>query len=152
MIEGDLGQNPAFTLSDDVLQTIHIIIHCAATVRFNEPIKKATFINVRGTKQILDYARKMENLQSFVYVSTAFSFSPNPVIEEKVYEVPMDPKSLIAKMEEVTDEEWLKDFEKRSVFQSFASHVRLKIFFWFPELFQIGQILIPLQKPLLRRF
>lgn len=113
IIEGDLEQKDAFTIDDATLQTIDLVIHCAATVRFNEPIKRATFINVRGTKQVLDMARRIKKLKSFVYVSTAFSFCPHEVIDEVIYDVPMDPTSLIEKMEEVTDEVWLKEFEKR---------------------------------------
>lgn len=56
-------------------------------------------------------ARRVKNLKSFVYVSTAFSFCPHEVIDEVVYDVPMDANSLIAKMEEVDDEVWLKEFE-----------------------------------------
>lgn len=108
-----MENQPAFTIDENILQNINIIIHCAATVRFNEPLKRATFINVRGTKQLLDCARKIKNLLCFIYVSTAFSFCPNPVIEEKIYNVPIDAKSLIDKMENVSDEDWLKDFEKR---------------------------------------
>lgn len=37
---------------------VNIIFHVAATVRFDEPIKVATLINVRGTREALQLAKQ----------------------------------------------------------------------------------------------
>lgn len=113
IIEGDLEQQQAFSLADDNLQTIHVVIHCAATVRFNESLKKATCINVRGTRQVLELARKMSRLEAFVYVSTAFSFCPHEEIGEEIYGVPIQPEELVSYVESDVEEGVFKDFEKR---------------------------------------
>lgn len=42
---------------------VGIVFHCAATVRFDEPLKTAVLLNTRGTKLLLDLARHMEALQ-----------------------------------------------------------------------------------------
>lgn len=39
-----------------------IIFHCAATVRFDETLKKAVLLNVRGTKLMLDLAKECKKL------------------------------------------------------------------------------------------
>lgn len=44
-------------------QSVEIVIHSAATVRFTEPIKFALAINVRGTKEIVKLSKEMMKLQ-----------------------------------------------------------------------------------------
>lgn len=39
-----------------------IIFHCAATVRFDESLKKAVLLNVRGTKLMLELAKECQKL------------------------------------------------------------------------------------------
>ena len=73
-----------------IKQRVEIIIHGAATVRFDEDIKKAIRINIRGTKNMLDLGAECEILQSFVHISTAYSQCPRSEIKEVFYEPPMD--------------------------------------------------------------
>lgn len=40
-----------------ITSEVEIIFHCAATVRFDEPLKKAALLNVRGTKLMLELAK-----------------------------------------------------------------------------------------------
>lgn len=40
-----------------------MIFHCAATVRFDETLKKAVLLNVRGTKLVLEIAKECKNLK-----------------------------------------------------------------------------------------
>lgn len=51
---------------------VEILFHAAADVRFDESLKEATEINVRGTREIMLLAQQMHELKVFVYVSTAF--------------------------------------------------------------------------------
>jgi fatty acyl-CoA reductase len=44
-------------------QEVNVVFHIAATVRFDEKLKTAVHINVRGTKQLLELARLMPNLK-----------------------------------------------------------------------------------------
>lgn len=65
MIEGDTGQ-PDLGLSSedrDRLLDTDIIFHGAATVRFDETIRTATNINIKGTKELISFAKQMPNLK-----------------------------------------------------------------------------------------
>lgn len=58
--EANLGLSPE---NRKQLLDTNIIFHLAASVRFNEPIRNAVNINVRGSKEILFFAREMPNLE-----------------------------------------------------------------------------------------
>lgn len=45
-----------------VIEEVSIVYHCAATIRFDETLKKAVLLNTRGTKCMLDLAEQMKNL------------------------------------------------------------------------------------------
>ena len=66
MIEGDTGASDlGLSLNDrEILRdNVNIIFHCAATVRFDEKLRQAVNINVRGTKLMLLFAKEMKNLK-----------------------------------------------------------------------------------------
>lgn len=74
------------TIDAELLQnTVNIIIHSAATIRFNEPIKIALNTNVLGTKRILELSRKMPLLMEVIHISTAYCNPTKEHVEEKVY-------------------------------------------------------------------
>ncbi|KAE9537970.1 hypothetical protein AGLY_005942 [Aphis glycines] len=97
IIDGDLEQ-PSLGLSSDdrdwLIENVNFIFHCAATVRFNETLQKATKINILGTNNVLDLASMMKNLKGVVHVSTAYSHCPRDVIREEFYPVPITAKEL----------------------------------------------------------
>jgi alcohol-forming fatty acyl-CoA reductase len=57
----DLGmsQTDRQILADNV----HLVYHMAATIRFDEPLKKAVLLNTRGTKLILQLAKEMKKIE-----------------------------------------------------------------------------------------
>ena len=66
MIEGDTGASDlGLSLNDreTLRNKVNIIFHCAATVRFDEKLRQAVNINVRGTKLMLLFAKEMKNLK-----------------------------------------------------------------------------------------
>lgn len=69
-----------------LIQEVNIVLHVAATVRFDEKLKLALSINVAGTREIMVMAREMLDLKALVHVSTAYA-NCNRVtdIEEKIY-------------------------------------------------------------------
>jgi fatty acyl-CoA reductase len=81
-----------------------IIVHGAATVKFDEPLRTAIAINVRGTKNMLDLAREVKNLQSFVHISTAYSHCPRENIAEFFYASPLDYRTLLSIFEKFDDD------------------------------------------------
>lgn len=65
MIKADFSETNLGLSPEDrkhLLDT-NIIFHMAATVRFNDTIRIAANINVKGTKEILLLAREMPNLE-----------------------------------------------------------------------------------------
>lgn len=46
-----------------IKENVNIVIHGAATVRFNEKLKMAIAINVNGTKEILQLAKEIVHLK-----------------------------------------------------------------------------------------
>lgn len=78
-----------------LLASVNIIFHCAATIRFDEPLKHAVELNVTATQQLLCLARLMQNLEAFIHISTAYANCNRTHIDEVVYPPPVEPKKLI---------------------------------------------------------
>lgn len=57
----DLGLKPADRQM--LLEEVNVIFHMAATVRFDESLRKATVINVRATKDVLQLAKQILNFK-----------------------------------------------------------------------------------------
>ncbi|KAL6433313.1 hypothetical protein ACFW04_006475 [Cataglyphis niger] len=107
MIEGDMGKLDLGLSPENrklILDT-NIIFHGAATVRFNENIRTAVNINVRGTKQMLLLAKEMPNFKAFIYTSTAFSHCIYHFIEEKFYPPPIETDKILTLLDILNDEQ-----------------------------------------------
>jgi len=54
-------------LSDEdyafLVENVSVVFHVAASVRFDEPIKDATIMNVRGTREVVELAKKIKQLE-----------------------------------------------------------------------------------------
>ncbi|XP_054632100.1 fatty acyl-CoA reductase 1 isoform X2 [Dunckerocampus dactyliophorus] len=85
-------------------ETIHVVFHCAATIRFNEPLKDAMQLNVLATRKMLALAHKMKHLEIFIHVSTAYANCDRELIEEVVYPPPVDYVKLIDALDWMDDE------------------------------------------------
>lgn len=79
----------------ELLRSTNIVIHGAAAVRFDETLRIAASINVRGTKELLLLAKEMVDLKAFVHISTAYSNCVSNVIDEKFYPPPIDSDKLL---------------------------------------------------------
>ncbi|XP_018619337.1 fatty acyl-CoA reductase 1 isoform X1 [Scleropages formosus] len=105
-MSSDLTQ-PELDVSREDQQTlvdcINIVFHCAATIRFNEPLKDAMQLNVLATQKIMALAHRMKHLEVFIHVSTAYANCDRSVIEEVVYPPPVDYKKLIDALEWMDD-------------------------------------------------
>ncbi|KOB66821.1 Fatty acyl reductase [Operophtera brumata] len=92
-IAGDIvAPNLGINAEDEelLMEKVSVVIHSAATVRFNEPLKVALGINVEGTRKVLNLCHRMKNVKAFVHVSTAYCNAVGIVVEEKLYPPPMD--------------------------------------------------------------
>ncbi|XP_075233637.1 fatty acyl-CoA reductase wat-like isoform X2 [Lycorma delicatula] len=107
LIIGDCSK-PMLGLSNtdqqELQENVTIIIHSAATVRFDEKLKRAVAINVIATRDLLILSNQMKKLKAFVHISTAFSNCHLNKIEEKVYETIIDDK-LITLTEYLDDQQ-----------------------------------------------
>ncbi|XP_017769188.1 PREDICTED: putative fatty acyl-CoA reductase CG5065 [Nicrophorus vespilloides] len=101
-LAGDVGAL-GLGLSDEDRQTIinevNIVYHCAATVRFDDPLKKAVLLNTRGTKLMLELSAEIKNLQLHAHVSTAYCHLHERVLFEKPYPPPACPHNVIKTVE-----------------------------------------------------
>ncbi|KAK9745171.1 Male sterility protein [Popillia japonica] len=70
-------------------EEVNCIFHAGATVRFDEKLLTAAYINVRCVRDLLRIAKDMKQLQSFVHISTAYANCTHPHIDEAFYEPPM---------------------------------------------------------------
>ncbi|XP_055327144.1 fatty acyl-CoA reductase wat-like isoform X1 [Sitodiplosis mosellana] len=95
VITGDLKLVGAGISATDVellCNEVQVVIHAAADVRFNIPLLELVQSNVRGTRDVLEIAKKMKRLEVFSYISTAYSHCPRDIVEEKFYDPPMEPE------------------------------------------------------------
>ncbi|XP_075898692.1 fatty acyl-CoA reductase 1 isoform X1 [Nelusetta ayraudi] len=106
-VNSDLTQ-PELNLSKEdqsvLAENVNVVFHCAATVRFNEPLKDAMQLNVLATQKILALARRMKRLQIFIHISTAYANCDRELIEEVVYPPPVDYRRLIDSLDWMDEE------------------------------------------------
>uniref|UniRef100_A0A1I8M430 Fatty acyl-CoA reductase n=1 Tax=Musca domestica TaxID=7370 RepID=A0A1I8M430_MUSDO len=114
LIAGDVME-PQLGISPEDIEILRnevsIVVHCAATVRFDEALRNAVFLNVRGTRYMLDLASTFKNLNVFWYVSTTYCHVHIDNLYEKPYDPPADPHSIIKMCEMLSDKD-VADAEK----------------------------------------
>ncbi|XP_026465061.1 fatty acyl-CoA reductase 1-like [Ctenocephalides felis] len=81
-----------------------IVFHVAANVRFDDHLTKATLMNTRGTREIMELMLQMPNLVVGVHVSTTYCNTDKDTIEEKVYRDHGDWREAIRLAEDYDDE------------------------------------------------
>lgn len=77
------------------LSNCSVVFHCAASVRFDDQLKKAVLLNTRGTRELCLLAQRMPKLKSLVHVSTAFVQPKQLFVEEKIFEAGGDWESYV---------------------------------------------------------
>ena len=121
-------------LSDNV----SIVFHSAATVKFDEALKSAVEMNLKGTMRLIELCRKMDRLdviachffflkkklsvteisfvgdfrKALIHVSTAYANCDKEEIAEMIYPPPADPQKLMECVDWM-DEELLKSITKK---------------------------------------
>ncbi|KAJ8411301.1 hypothetical protein AAFF_G00173070 [Aldrovandia affinis] len=98
---------PGLAISTEDAETltarVNIVFHCAATIRFDEPLKHALQLNVIATQQLLALARRMARLEAFIHISTAYANCNRRHIDEVIYPPPVDPTRLIDSLDWMDD-------------------------------------------------
>ncbi|GMS86918.1 hypothetical protein PENTCL1PPCAC_9093, partial [Pristionchus entomophagus] len=98
-VEGDIVNDDLGLEAEDlqrVLEETSVVMHCAATIRFNDTLRNAIELNIKGVQRMISICKRMKKLESFVHCSTAYvNVDKEGVIEEKQYKVVCDPYQLI---------------------------------------------------------
>lgn len=86
-INGDVTALGLGLSPDDIIRmkNVSIIFHSAASVRFDDPLKYAVFINTRGTQEMMKFAEKLPNLKVFLHVSTTYTNLNEKNVREEIY-------------------------------------------------------------------
>lgn len=104
---GDLAE-PDFGLSPlhlkRVIEETQIVFHFAASLKNEAPLRSNVLMNLVGTKNTLQLAKKMKNLIQMIHLSTAFCIIEPKVVYEKAYPFHHDPEDLINISQWMTDE------------------------------------------------
>ena len=84
LIGGELSDD--LPLSSVSAAGIKQIVHSAAVTRFNVDAELANKVNVLGSKHVLEFARRCENLESIQFLSTIYAagLRTGPVAEERL--------------------------------------------------------------------
>ncbi|XP_026470492.1 putative fatty acyl-CoA reductase CG8303 [Ctenocephalides felis] len=106
-VRGDICE-PGLGLNNSdrelLLKSVNIVFHCAATINFNANLDAAIKANLLGTKILLDFCKKMTNIESFLYLSTAFCNSPEKgTVLEKIYPAAASPNTVLKILENVLE-------------------------------------------------
>ena len=65
-IEGDISK-PGLGISEEdtksITECVSVVFHLAATIRFNEQLRKSLQFNVLGVREVIRLSRKMKKLE-----------------------------------------------------------------------------------------
>jgi len=86
-----------------IIENVSVIFHAAATIRFDEELRKSLIMNVGGTQSIIDLAQKMLKLEALIHVSTAYAHCNNPSIDERFYRIHENPEEVIDSISKMED-------------------------------------------------
>ncbi|KAL8432915.1 hypothetical protein Efla_006716 [Eimeria flavescens] len=91
LLQPDLGMQEAARVQREV----SVVIHMAASVHFNSPLKDNYRSNVEGSLRVLDFACKCRNLQVFIHTSTCYVNSDlRGRVKEGIIPLPWDTDDL----------------------------------------------------------
>ncbi|XP_052860472.1 putative fatty acyl-CoA reductase CG5065 [Anopheles cruzii] len=88
----------------DRMQSVSVIFHVAASVRFDDPLKSAILLNTRGTRELVRFAEQLPDLRVLMHISSTYSNPDRYVIEEEVYPAYADWRETIRIAEEFDEQ------------------------------------------------
>lgn len=97
-VAGDVGEeNLGLSAADRKIlaDNVNVVIHSAATLDFQASLKPTVFINLLGTRRVMELSQEIKNLSAMVHISSAFVNSFLLETEEKLYPSPDDPEKII---------------------------------------------------------
>ena len=76
ILEGDFCAGPSLGLAPGVIETLERetthIIHCGGSTSFTLPLSESRALNVDGTRNVLDFARRCRSLECAAFFSTVY--------------------------------------------------------------------------------
>jgi alcohol-forming fatty acyl-CoA reductase len=108
VVSGDISL-PSCGLSPEdfhrVTKTAQVVFHLAASLKNEAPLRYNILHNLVSTKNVIELAKKMENLIHIQHLSTAFCNIEPEFVYDKVYPLNHDPDDLIKMSETMSDDE-----------------------------------------------
>ncbi|KAL2715979.1 putative fatty acyl-CoA reductase CG8306 [Vespula squamosa] len=105
-IPGDVGEDNLGLSNEDrskLIENVHIVVHSAATLDFEASLKNAVFINLLGTRRVIQLCQEIKNLKALVHVSSAYVNSVLQDVQEKIYPPPEDVNKVLKLVKELDD-------------------------------------------------
>ncbi|XP_023935047.1 putative fatty acyl-CoA reductase CG5065 [Bicyclus anynana] len=90
---------------EEIYDEVSIVFHFAASLRLEAPLREGLEMNTKGTLRVLDMAKKMKKLVSFVHLSTAFCYPDYERMAEKVHDPPANPHEVLRAASWLTDDQ-----------------------------------------------
>ena len=78
-----------------IVDNVSLVFHCAASIRFDEPLKNSLDNNVLATKHIIDLCKQFKQIHAFIHCSTAYSNCHMTEVEERFYNLQTSPSKII---------------------------------------------------------
>lgn len=124
VLHGDLGEDGFGDADSDGWAGMDVVIHCAATVSFEEPLDEALTLNTSGPARLLERLQSHGSHPHFVHVSTAY------VTNQKAGEISenglphatlssLDPDAMLAEAQA-----WRADAESESSGEAMSTRLR----------------------------
>ncbi|CAJ0943306.1 unnamed protein product, partial [Mesorhabditis belari] len=88
----------------EICDNVHVVFHCAATVRFDEPLQDAVQMNLMGTARIVALCHSIHNLLCLMHTSTAYANCDLKMTDEKIYDSPVAPSKLLEAVDWMDEE------------------------------------------------
>lgn len=110
--EKGLGLDPADRQM--LIDRVSIIFHNGASVRFDDSLRDAIFMNTRSTRDICILAESMKKLKVLCHVSSTYANCDKPVVEEIYYPFNVDWKKTI-EIAETIDNHLLKTLTSKYI-------------------------------------
>jgi len=97
-VAGDVT-SPGFGLSpadlEMLCENVSVIFNSAATIKFDEELRTAVEMNVKGPKMLMEICHQMKRLEVLIHVSTAYNNLDKESIEEVIYPTSIPPRKLL---------------------------------------------------------
>jgi fatty acyl-CoA reductase len=103
-VAGELTQEGLGLAPADVAalaDTVSVVLHVAATIKFNERLQLAVQLNIVAVRRMLQFARGLKACAAVVHVSTAYSQTIRAVCDEVVYPPDVDVARFIDFVEHI---------------------------------------------------